>query len=100
METLEKGNLDYLLFHMDSINLAEKGNAELAISILAPIINPVYGNTVTKSVYTDAVCFLFNRDDSPLLKHSSSVDVSKTNNQSAVIHKVIIHEFVNSFVTR
>ena len=32
------------------------------------------------------------------LKHSSSVNVSKSNNQSAIVHKVTIHKSVNSFV--
>ena len=61
------------------------------------MINPVYGNSVTNSVYADAVCFWFKDDDFPPLKHPSSV-VFKSSSQRAVVHKVLIHKSVNSFV--
>ena len=67
--------------------------------ILAPIINPVYGDTVINSLYADAVCFLFKDGDFPL-KRTSSINVSKLHNQSAAVHKAIIHKSVNSFVAR
>ena len=89
-----------MLFYKDSLHLLEKGNTKHAESILAPIINPVYGNTVTNSVYGDVVCFSFQDDDFPPWKHSSSTNVSKNNNQSAAVQKVIIHDSVNSFVAR
>ena len=92
--------LIWFVFYKDSPHLLEKGNTKYAESILAPIINPVYGNTVTNSVYADVVCFSFKDDDFPPWKHSSSANVSKNNNQSAAVQKVIIHNSVNSFVVR
>ena len=53
--TQENENLHYLFFK-DSLHLLEKGNTKLVKYILARVINPVYGNTVTSSVYADAVC--------------------------------------------
>lgn len=55
----ENRNLDYLLFYKDALHLLEKRNIKLAKSILAPIINPDYGNIATNSIYADAVYFLF-----------------------------------------
>ena len=71
--TQENEDLDYLLFYKDSLHLLEKGKTKLAKSILAPIIIPVYGNTVNNFVYDDAVHFLSKDFDFHPLKHSSSV---------------------------
>ena len=98
--TQEIGNLNCLLLYMDSLHLLVKANTKLVKFILTPIISPAFGNTVTNSVYADVVYFLFKDDHFHPLKHSSSVNVSEINNQSAVVHKVIIHKYLNTFVAR
>ena len=95
----ENRNLDYLFFYKDLLHLLEKGNSKLAKSILASIINSVFGDAATYSDHADAVSISFKDSDFPPLKRSSSV-VSKTNNQSAAVDIVIIHKSVNSFVAR
>lgn len=50
--------------------------------------------------YTTVVCFSFKEGDFLLLKHSTSVNDCKSNNQSAVVHRVIIHKSVHSFLAR
>ena len=65
---------------------------------LISILNPVYGDTFTNSVYADAVYFLFKDGNFPPLKHLSYVNVSKSSSQTVVVHKVLIHKSVNSFV--
>ena len=77
--TQENGSLDYLLFNKDSLHTPEKENTKPAKSILAPIINPVHDNTVTNSVYTKVICSSFKDRDFPPLKHSSLVNISRSN---------------------
>ena len=85
---------------LQGLQLLEKRNINLDESILAPIINLVYGNFFTNSACTDAVCFSFKDGYFPPFKHWSSANVSRSNNQSAPIQKAIIHKSVNSFVAR
>ena len=47
--------------------------------------------------YTDTVCFSFKEDNFRPLKQSSSADVSNSDNQSKLAHKVGTHKSVNSF---
>lgn len=47
---------------------------------------------------TPMQCFSFKDGHFPPLKNSSSVNISKSNNQPAAVHKVIIRKSVNSFV--
>ena len=47
----------------DSSHLLKKENKKFAKSILAPIINPVYGNAVTYSVYVAVLWSWFKDGD-------------------------------------
>lgn len=47
--TQRNENLDSYLFYLDSLHLLEEGNIKPVKSLLAPMINFVYGNTVTSS---------------------------------------------------
>ena len=49
-------------------------------------------------VYTNVVCVSFQDGCFSPLKPSPSVNVSKSNNQSAAAHKAIVHNSVNSSV--
>ena len=70
--TQENRSLDYSLFYKDSLHLLEKGNTKRAKFTLAPIINPVYSNTVIDLAYYGVECFLFKKGDFSPLKPSSS----------------------------
>ena len=68
----ENWNPYYLFFYKCSLHLLEKWNTKLAKSILPPVINSVYGNIVSNSVYTNILYVLLRDDDFSPLKHLPS----------------------------
>ena len=75
----ENWNPCYLFFYKCSLHLLEKGNTKLAKSILPPVINSVYGNVVSNSVYTYILYVLCKDDDfSPLnIRHLLNISKKK-----------------------
>ena len=68
---------------------------QICRTILAPVIHPVYGNSFTNFVYPNAVCFSFKDDDFSPLKHSTYVNISKSNDQPAIVYKTTVHKSVD-----